>query len=231
LVLTFLAHRLLWELGIAHGDISFHNLMFENDTGILNDFDLASIMKPGDASPSKTGHRRTGTAMFMSLDLLTADGVKGLVPRTYRHELESFAWVLLYAALCVTNGEENLNVLPFRDWVALTSIDLGLQKTAFLSYAPDNIINWVKAPYQSPLLSTFAIWSDLSDAQRRAKFQSQTASLPSDKDLLTQVFGVWKVQTAEWMDFKVLSTVAGPPLNPNMPPSTGSTRKEPRRTW
>jgi len=47
-------------------------------------------------------HRRTGTAMFMSLDLLTAKGVNGLVPRTYRHELESFAWVLLYAALCVT---------------------------------------------------------------------------------------------------------------------------------
>jgi hypothetical protein len=57
----------------------------------------------------------------------------------------------------------------------------------------------------------------------RAKFQNQTASLPSDKDLLTQVFDVWKVQTAEWMDFKVLPTVAGPPLNPNLPPSTGST--------
>jgi hypothetical protein len=43
--------------------------------------------------------------------------------------------------------------------------------------------------------------------------------------LLTQVFGMWKVQTAEWMDFKVLSTVAGPPLNLNMPPSIGSTLK------
>jgi len=137
----FLAHRLLWQLGIAHSDISFHNLMIENGTGILNDFDLASIMKPGDGSPSKTGHRRIGTAMFMSLDLLTADGVKGLVPMTYRHELESFAWVLIYAALCVTNGKENLNVLPFRDWVALTSINLGLHKTAFLSYAPDHISN------------------------------------------------------------------------------------------
>jgi hypothetical protein len=199
--------------------------MFENSTGILNDFDLAAIMKPGDANPPKTGHCPTGTAMFMSLDLLTADGVNGLVPRTYRHELESFAWVLLYAALCVTNGEENLNVPPFRDWVALTSIDLGLRKTAFLSYAPDNIIKWVKAPYQRPLLSTFAIWSDLSYARSRAKFQYQTASLPSDKDLLTQVFGVWEVPTADWMDFKVLSTIAGPPLDPNMPSSSENTLK------
>jgi hypothetical protein len=45
--------------------------MFENGTGILNDFDLAAITKPGDANPPKTGHCRTGTAMFMSLDMHT----------------------------------------------------------------------------------------------------------------------------------------------------------------
>jgi len=220
LVLTFLAHWLLWQLGIAHSDISFHNLMIKNGTGILNDFDLASIMDPGDASPSKMGHRRTGTAMFMSLDLLTADGVKGLVPRTYRHELESFAWVLLYAALCVTDGKENLNVLPFCDWVALSSINLGSQKSSFLMYAPENIKKWVKAPYQRPLLSTFAIWWEVLVAQKRASYQDQIASLPSDKDLLTRIFKVWEVQTAEWVDFKVLP---GFPPNPNMPPLTGST--------
>jgi hypothetical protein len=55
----------------TRNDISFHNLMFENGTGILNDFDLAAITKPGDANPPKTGHCRTGTAMFMSLDMLT----------------------------------------------------------------------------------------------------------------------------------------------------------------
>jgi serine/threonine protein kinase len=120
LVLTFSAHRLLWILGIAHSDISFHNLMLDGDNGILNDFDLASIMEPGETSPP---NRRTGTSMFMSPELLSESGVKGLVPRRYRHELESFAWVLLYAAVCVTNDEENLNVSPFREWVwAYTSL-------------------------------------------------------------------------------------------------------------
>ena len=42
-------------LGIVHSDISFHNLMLDGDNGILNDFDLASIVEPGQTGPSKDG--------------------------------------------------------------------------------------------------------------------------------------------------------------------------------
>jgi hypothetical protein len=166
--------------------------MFNGDHGILNDFDLASTMKAGDAmaSPPKT---HTGTAMFMSLDLPTVS--MGALPGL-SHELESFAWVLLYAALCVTNGKENLNVPPFRNGVALTSIDLGLQKSAFLSYAPENIINWVKAPYQRLALLLTVICTKANQISVADSF------FPFRQGFAHPGFRRVGVPTAEWVDFK-----------------------------
>ena len=123
-----LVHRLLWVIGIAHGDVSFHNIMFNPRTkvAVLNDFDLASIMAPGAPSPPRAGH--TGTPLFMALELLS-DEAK---PRFYRHDLESFAWVLFYASICVQDGRENLDVKPIRDWLMLRSPQLRDAKIGFL---------------------------------------------------------------------------------------------------
>ncbi|SJL06577.1 uncharacterized protein ARMOST_09919 [Armillaria ostoyae] len=92
-------HYLLWRIGIAHGDISIGNLMHNAVTkkAILNDFDLAAVMKPGDISPQKKGFERTGTIPFMALELL--DKADGEVRWRYRHDLESFAWCLLWCAM------------------------------------------------------------------------------------------------------------------------------------
>ncbi|KAK0436466.1 hypothetical protein EV421DRAFT_1832480, partial [Armillaria borealis] len=92
-------HYLLWRIGIAHGDISIGNLMYNAVTkkAILNDFDLAVVMKPGDISPQKKGFERTGTRPFMALKLLRK--ANGEVRRMYRHDLESFAWCLLWCAM------------------------------------------------------------------------------------------------------------------------------------
>ena len=80
--------------------------------GILNDWDMSSrvVRYPGMASvvtmvtsdPSRVAeaealNNRTGTVPFMALDLLTEDGP---VPKhLYRHDLESFLWVLIWAAV------------------------------------------------------------------------------------------------------------------------------------
>jgi hypothetical protein len=71
---------------IAHGDVSFHNIMMKRDApvGVLNDFDLASIMEPGTTSPPKMGIRRTG---FMSVDLLSDEALSMGISRLYRHDL------------------------------------------------------------------------------------------------------------------------------------------------
>ena len=149
-------HRLLWALGIVHGDISFNNLMyFEDDEGnkrgILNDFDLASIMVPGTECPSKIGHRRTGTLVFMALELL--DSLDGEIPRHYRHELESFVWVLLWVGLRhqVDKGRGPRHIL---DWVDQVDADIIYEKkSAFLGRVRKNLSGMAEtqSPYYQAL--------------------------------------------------------------------------------
>ena len=99
---------MLWRIGIAHGDISLWNLMYKtnNKYGVLNDFDLSSIMEPGDESPNRQGLERTGTLPFMAMQLLIDEGFDGKVSRRYDHELESFSWVLVWVSRCVNGGKE-----------------------------------------------------------------------------------------------------------------------------
>jgi hypothetical protein len=84
--------------GIHHGDISLNNLMYAisktgDPVGIVNDFDLAAWI----------GHLtsnidRTGTIPFMAIDLLDG-GLDRRIPRLYRHDLESFCWVLAFTTV------------------------------------------------------------------------------------------------------------------------------------
>ena len=93
---TALGHYRLWVNGIHHGDISLGNLMYDfshetgDPVGVVNDFDLASWV-----NHSTTNNDRTGTIPFMAIDLLQG-GLESRVPRLYRHDLESFSWVLAY---------------------------------------------------------------------------------------------------------------------------------------
>ncbi|EEB92008.1 hypothetical protein MPER_09543, partial [Moniliophthora perniciosa FA553] len=103
-------HYLLWRIGIVHGDISLNNIMYNAATKkcILNDYDLASLMDPGTEVPDRKGFERTGTRLFMALDLLEVEGVAGQTQRRYRHDLESFYWVLVWVGACIQDGEETL---------------------------------------------------------------------------------------------------------------------------
>ena len=89
-------HYRLWVNGIHHGDISLNNLMYDistetgNPVGIVNDFDLAAWV-----DHPTTNNDRTGTIPFMAIDLLDG-GLDDRIPRLYRHDLESFIWVLAY---------------------------------------------------------------------------------------------------------------------------------------
>jgi len=70
--------------------------------GILNDFDLAHLA--GEERPS--GTERTGTIPFMAFDLLTNEAWDGNITRQYRHDCESFAWVLLWICCCYEDGND-----------------------------------------------------------------------------------------------------------------------------
>lgn len=95
------AHQSLYETGgILHRDISPNNIIIidghgdssnQNDgfKGMLIDLDLA---KTRDSGPSGARHQ-TGTVQFMAIEVL--DNYE----HTYRHDLESFFYVLLWLCL------------------------------------------------------------------------------------------------------------------------------------
>ena len=58
--------------------------------GIVNDYDLATWVDHSAANDD-----RTGTIPFMAIDLLD-HGLERRIPRLYRHDVESFVWVLAY---------------------------------------------------------------------------------------------------------------------------------------
>ncbi|KAL2890694.1 serine/threonine-protein kinase Sgk2 [Ceratocystis lukuohia] len=87
------AHRSLYVTGkILHRDISPNNIIITNPEtangfkGMLIDLDLAKVL---DSEPSGARHR-TGTMQFIAIEVLRKKD------HTYRHDLESFFYVLLW---------------------------------------------------------------------------------------------------------------------------------------
>ncbi|KAL9018480.1 MAG: hypothetical protein Q9185_004220 [Variospora sp. 1 TL-2023] len=93
------AHRSLYLKGnILHRDISENNIIITNPkesggfTGMLIDLDLAKVLGSG-----RSGARhKTGTMEFMAVEVLLG------IDHTYRHDLESFFYVLIW--LCARRG-------------------------------------------------------------------------------------------------------------------------------
>ncbi|KAH8755101.1 kinase-like domain-containing protein, partial [Diaporthe sp. PMI_573] len=97
------AHDSLYRKGnILHRDISENNIIIANPKtdgfrGMLIDLDLAKELGSG-----RSGARcRTGTMEFMAIEVLLG------ISHTYRHDLESFFYVLIWQ--CVRRGWEFLN--------------------------------------------------------------------------------------------------------------------------
>jgi hypothetical protein len=86
---------------VLHRDLSETNLMFKRDAngrvkGILNDWDMASLLDDKGQVPFCLERLRTGTAAFMA-DELSAH--KEECPHLYRHDLESFLYILAWASV------------------------------------------------------------------------------------------------------------------------------------
>ncbi|RXW21546.1 hypothetical protein EST38_g4308 [Candolleomyces aberdarensis] len=97
-------HYQVWTKGEPlHRDLSENNLMLYlgkdgKVKGVLNDWDIASFKNAlGQIDRLFAAHHRTGTPPFMAMDLLASSSE----PPThlYRHELESFFYILLWGAL------------------------------------------------------------------------------------------------------------------------------------
>ena len=101
--------------GIRHGDISYNNLMYDisetnNPVGVVNDFDLATWV-----DHKTTNNDRTGTIPFMAIDLLDCEP-DDHIPRLYRHDIESFIWVLTYITVANIQYEDHvIKISPLRN--------------------------------------------------------------------------------------------------------------------
>ncbi|KAG8161427.1 hypothetical protein KVR01_008414 [Diaporthe batatas] len=91
-------HRSLYaDGGILHQDIAPGNIIISDSpdpgapSGILIDLDVAMILEAGPRNPG--GISITGTPPFMAVGALEGR------PRTYRHDVESFLYVLLWAVI------------------------------------------------------------------------------------------------------------------------------------
>ncbi|KAJ2922169.1 hypothetical protein H1R20_g14924, partial [Candolleomyces eurysporus] len=130
-------HYQAWEKGrVLHRDLSENNLMLHLDNdrnvkGVLSDWDMASFK---DALHKVDGqlasHHRTGTPPFMAIDLLNPTPP----PHLYRHELESFFYILLWGTLHydVVDGVRYQTLEVMEKWDGDYE-DIGNAKVAFFS--------------------------------------------------------------------------------------------------
>ena len=96
------AHWALYKNNIRHQDISVWNIMIseahasqhDDPKGFLIDLDLA--MELEDILPD--GRTCAGTPMFMAIEVLRSKH------HTYRHDLESFLYILVWMAICCQCG-------------------------------------------------------------------------------------------------------------------------------
>ncbi|KKF92201.1 hypothetical protein CFO_g5447 [Ceratocystis platani] len=132
------AHRSLYVTGkILHRDISPNSIIITNPEtangfkGMLINLDLAKVL---DSEPSGAGHR-TGMTQFMAIEVLSKKD------HTYRHDLESFFYVLLW--MCGHQAWSNgfagehipLRYGPLWKWEIGTFEDIAETKEAHMAVA------------------------------------------------------------------------------------------------
>ncbi|CAL1715800.1 unnamed protein product [Somion occarium] len=109
-------HFAMWIAGVKHCDPSEGNMLYREkgnkNHGVLNDWDLSSVEGLSDHK----GLERTGTVPFMSLELLNRKFWRGRIRREYRHDLESFIWMLPWAVFCYEDCQRKEPPDPVRLW-------------------------------------------------------------------------------------------------------------------
>lgn len=108
-----IAHRVMWKEHLEHGDLSLDNLMYRRKNGkilgVLIDWDLAT-MRGAEDEVFGGGTRRTGTAPFVSLDLITSKPSR----RKYRHDAESLGWTLRFGCIDLNHRD---NIPLIKGWL------------------------------------------------------------------------------------------------------------------
>ncbi|RXW22420.1 hypothetical protein EST38_g3416 [Candolleomyces aberdarensis] len=176
-------HERAWEEGdVLHRDLTENNLMLYrkkdgNVKGVLNDWDMASFKNAlGTIDRLLAAHHRTGTPPFMAIDLLS----KTPPPHLYRHELESFFYILLWGALHydVVAGVRHRTLTVMEKWDGDYK-DIGNMKIAFFNNYPtaQEIFKHVRPEFQGLLKEwIIPLYVVISDAWRSRPMELNEAA-------------------------------------------------------
>lgn len=126
-MLTTIGHKSLREhTGIIQGDVSIGNLMMnEEDSNpswpaFLIDLDLAIDEQREEPSGARA---KTGTRAFMAIGVLLGE------KHSFRHDLESFFWVLFWICIHHNGPNEKGRIVPrFEKWNFVDMAELALMK-------------------------------------------------------------------------------------------------------
>ncbi|RDB14877.1 hypothetical protein Hypma_016414 [Hypsizygus marmoreus] len=119
---------------VLHRDLSENNLMFKRKEGeikgILNDWDMASFLNATNKVDNTTAKHRTGTVPFMARELLVDKPPTHL----YRHDLESFFYILVWAALHydIPNKKQLKTNASVQNWDSMNLLIAEDTKRAFI---------------------------------------------------------------------------------------------------
>ncbi|KAG5987348.1 hypothetical protein E4U52_007678 [Claviceps spartinae] len=137
------AHRSLCMDGkILHRDISINNIIITDPAkangkkGVLIDLDLAKNMDEGLSG----ARHRTGTTEFMAVGVLRGE------EHTYRHDLESFLYVLIW--LCFVYGAKGHGTKPRnvpRDWSTGSPAEIAQRKRGDMSCNFEDLMEMLPA--------------------------------------------------------------------------------------
>lgn len=154
------AHRVVFKRAhVLHRDLSINNVMFGvtlegKPYGVLIDWDLAIDVeaKAGVGYAASASHR-TGTGPFMAIDLLESPKDS---PHFYRHDLESFFYILIWCACgFLLGGVELQERMSIGSWAVEQWKGLGVKKSGLL-YNPGRLKAAITKPFE-PLWDTW-IW-------------------------------------------------------------------------
>ncbi|KAI2615078.1 hypothetical protein GGR54DRAFT_632374 [Hypoxylon sp. NC1633] len=168
---------LFCEASILHRDISINNLMIDKDhdnpfwPSFLIDLDLAILLERK-ATSGAMG--RTGTRAFMAIGLLVGE------EHSFRHNLESFFWVLLWICVHSDAAGHGRVVEGFEDW---NFAGIVAQESLFLKTVAAYF-----QPYYKPLIP----WVDrLRRVVRAAKHARRVEGYNVAVRQITQYLALW----------------------------------------
>ena len=181
----------MWLNGVRHCDISYKNLMYgisetSDPVGIVNDFDLATW-----TNHSTPRNDCTGTIPFMAIDLLDNE-LGDCIPRLYRHDMESFIWVLAYITVAnIEYRDRTIEISPLLQVNAWFTDDdkwkrcghIGSKLRFHLDYGRKQRVFQDYFRYHGVIKQMIRYWVDLYNSLQAIKYPPQ----PLDPDTLEPV--------------------------------------------